>query len=66
MFDPERGKLVRPSYCGDHETICESIHVALAERLDIPLISAAQKLIRRLSRDSAFSKRMVWVGDLSA
>ncbi len=46
-------------------TVYDALYVALSERLDIPMITADQRLIRRLSDDGAFAKRIVWVGDLS-
>jgi predicted nucleic acid-binding protein len=45
-------------------TIYDALYVALAEKYDIPMVSADAKLIRRLSGDPALAGRMVWVGDL--
>ncbi len=45
-------------------TIYDSLYVALAERLDIPLVSADVKLIRRLASNTAIAARTVWIGDL--
>jgi predicted nucleic acid-binding protein len=45
-------------------TIYDALYVALAEQRDIPLITADERLIRRMSGDPALAKRMVWVGDL--
>jgi predicted nucleic acid-binding protein len=47
-------------------TIYDSLYVALAERRDIVMVTADERLIRRLSGDAALAKRMVWVGDLVA
>jgi predicted nucleic acid-binding protein len=47
-------------------TIYDSLYVALAERRDIVMVTADERLIRRLSGDAALAKRMVWVGDLMA
>ncbi len=46
--------------------IYDSLYVALAERHDIPLVTADERLIRKLSADPGFAKLMLWVGDLSA
>jgi predicted nucleic acid-binding protein len=46
-------------------TIYDSLYVALAEKLDFPLVTADESLIRRMASDSALGKRVVWVGDLS-
>ena len=47
-------------------TIYDSLYVALAEKLNIPLVTADERLVRRLSGDAALGKRVVWVGDLAA
>jgi predicted nucleic acid-binding protein len=47
-------------------TIYDALYVALAEKHDIPMITADRKLIRRLSGDPALAARMLWVGNLSA
>jgi predicted nucleic acid-binding protein len=47
-------------------TIYHSLYVALAERRDIVMVTADERLIRRVSGDAALAKRMVWVGDLAA
>jgi predicted nucleic acid-binding protein len=47
-------------------TIDDSLYVALAEKRDIAMVTADERLIRRLSGDAALAKRMVWVGDLAA
>lgn len=47
-------------------TIYDSLYVALAEQLNIPMVTADERLIRRLSGDATLAKRMVWVGDLVA
>jgi predicted nucleic acid-binding protein len=46
-------------------TIYDSLYVALAERLAVPLVTADERLVRRLARDAAVGKLVVWVGDLS-
>lgn len=47
-------------------TIYNSLYVALAEMRDIPMITADERLIRRLSEDAAFANIAVWIGDISA
>ncbi len=47
-------------------TIYDALYVALAEKYDIPMVTADAKLIRRMSGDPALARRMVWLGDLSA
>ena len=44
-------------------TIYDGLYVALAEKLDIPLVTADQRLIRKLADDAALSKLMIWIGD---
>jgi predicted nucleic acid-binding protein len=46
-------------------TVYESLYVALAEKRDIPMVTADERLIRQLSADAALARRVVWVGDLS-
>ncbi len=46
-------------------TIYDSLYVALAEQRDIPLVTADERLVRRLVADADLGKRMVWVGDLA-
>ena len=46
-------------------TIYDSLYVALAEQRDIPMVTADQRLIRRLLGNAALARRMVWVGDLT-
>ncbi len=46
-------------------TIYDLLYVALAEKRDIAMVTADERLIRRLSSDAALAKRMVWVGDLA-
>jgi len=47
-------------------TIYDALYVALAEQLNMQMVTADQKLVRRVSADAALAKRMVWIGDLSA
>jgi predicted nucleic acid-binding protein len=47
-------------------TIHDSLYVALAEKRDIPLVTANERLIRRLAGDAALRQRMVWIGDVAA
>lgn len=47
-------------------TICDSLYIALAENLDVPLATADERLLWRLPSDPAVGERIVWVGDLSA
>jgi len=45
-------------------TIHDALYVALAEQRDLHLITADQRLVRRMAGDPALAKRMVWLGDL--
>jgi len=47
-------------------TIYDSLYVALAERRGIAMVTADERLLRRLSGVAALAKRMVWVGDVVA
>jgi predicted nucleic acid-binding protein len=47
-------------------TIYDALYVALAEKRNIPLVTADERLIRRMSGDITLAKQLVWVGDLSA
>ena len=47
-------------------TIYDSLYVALAEQRDLKLVTADERLIRRLSDDAALAQLMVWVGDVAA
>jgi predicted nucleic acid-binding protein len=45
-------------------TIYDSLYIALAEKRSIPLVTADERLIRRVSGDAALAGCVVWVGDL--
>jgi predicted nucleic acid-binding protein len=45
-------------------TIYDSLYLALAEKRNIPFVTADRRLIRRMASDAAFAQRLVWVGDL--
>jgi predicted nucleic acid-binding protein len=45
-------------------TIYDSLYLALAERLDVPLITADLRFHNAL-RDTALSERLRWIGDVS-
>jgi predicted nucleic acid-binding protein len=45
--------------------IYDSLYCALAEKRNIPLVTADARLIRQMSRDTAFATRLIWVGNLS-
>ena len=47
---------------GSAVTIYDSQYIALAEKRDIPFVTADQRLIRRISGDAALAKRVIWVG----
>jgi predicted nucleic acid-binding protein len=47
-------------------TIYDSLYVALAEKRDIPLVTADRRLIRQLAGDADLAKRLLWLGDLAA
>ena len=46
-------------------TIYDSLYVALAEKLDVPMVTADERLVRSLASDAALGGRMVWLGDLA-
>ena len=46
-------------------TIYNSLYVALAEQRDIPLVTADERLIARVSGDAKLAKLVIWVGDVS-
>jgi predicted nucleic acid-binding protein len=46
-------------------TIYDSLYVALAEKRNIPMVTADRRLIKRMSKDAALAKHMVWIGSLS-
>jgi predicted nucleic acid-binding protein len=46
-------------------TIYDSLYIALAEKRNIPFITADVRLIRRMADDATLSGRMIWVGDLT-
>ena len=45
-------------------TIHDALYVALAEQRAMPLVTADERLIRRMSDDPGLARLMVWVGDL--
>ncbi len=47
-------------------TIYDSLYLALAEKLSIPVVTADVRLMRQLEPDAALANRMVWIGNLSA
>ena len=47
-------------------TVYDSLYAALAEKHDIPLVTADVRLLRRMDVDAALRRRIVWVGDLAA
>ncbi len=44
-------------------TVYDSLYVALAEQRDIPLVTADERLVRRLAADAVLGKRVLWIGD---
>jgi predicted nucleic acid-binding protein len=46
-------------------TIYDSLYVALAEKREIPMVTADERLIRKISGDAGLARLMVWVGDLT-
>ena len=46
-------------------TIYDSLYAALAQRLEVPLVTADRKLVRSLSNDKALARRVIWIGDLA-
>jgi predicted nucleic acid-binding protein len=46
-------------------TIYDSLYCALAEKRNIPLVTADERLIRQMSGNADFNQRLIWVGDLS-
>ncbi len=47
-------------------TVYDALYVALAEKLDLPLITADRKLCERAAAMPRFAERVVWIGDLPA
>lgn len=45
-------------------TVYDSLYIALAERRNIPFVTADERLVQRMSGDVALAKRVVWVGDM--
>ncbi len=46
-------------------TVYDSLYVALAEKLDIPFVTADQKLIRRMAGQAGNVARARWIGDFA-
>ena len=46
-------------------TIYDSLYISLAEKRNIPFITADVRLIRRMAGDASFKGRVIWVGDLT-
>ena len=46
-------------------TIYDSLYLALAEKRNIPLVTADKSLIRSMSSDAVLAKRLIWVGELA-
>ncbi|MBV9252518.1 MAG: type II toxin-antitoxin system VapC family toxin [Acetobacteraceae bacterium] len=44
--------------------IYDSLYVALAEKLEIPLITADKQLLRCVRPDAGLASRMIWLGDI--
>jgi predicted nucleic acid-binding protein len=44
----------------------DSLYVARAKKFDVPLLTADERLIRRIASDAVLAKRMIWIGHLSA
>lgn len=47
-------------------TIYHSLYIALAEKRDIPMVTADERLIRQVSADRALARRIMWIGNLAA
>lgn len=47
-------------------TIYDSLYLALAERLDTVMVTADERLIRRIATDAGLSKHMMFVGAVGA
>lgn len=45
-------------------TVYDALYVALAVQRDVPLVTADQRLIRRVADDPALARLILWVGDL--
>jgi len=46
-------------------TIYDSLYIALAEKRNIPFVTADARLIRRIAGDVTLAGRMIWIGDLT-
>jgi predicted nucleic acid-binding protein len=49
---------------GCRVTIHDSLYAALAQRLNVPLVTADRKPQRTLAQDKAMAGKLIWVGDL--
>lgn len=47
-------------------TVYDALYLALAEELDLPFVTADQKLFKRAVREKRFATRLRWIGDMPA
>lgn len=45
-------------------TIYDSLYIALAEKRNIPMVTADERLVRRMSGDAELTKHMIWIDDI--